>query len=226
MVIRQRFFISKQSQYSRPILQYGSRSVGLFRNSETCIIAKFISHRTDLTLLHSERPKLHTILSFLDTVGLTICCHSGEREILSYSQINTVLFFAIFRRGPVRYKFQGLYELDNLAIVNIRDQGPVKNSFKVLMFPDSKIYQADSSKSKVLWMDDLQFYDLYNSISVISERLEVENEKLCAMEPLLQLTRFCLERGLSSEQLDQQATEQLRLLKSKMSRCLDIWTKN
>lgn len=50
----------------------------------------------------------------------------------------------------MRYKFQGLYELDNLAIVNIRDAGSVKNSFKVLMFPDSKIYAADSAKSKVL----------------------------------------------------------------------------
>lgn len=55
----------------------------------------------------------------------------------------------ISRRGPVRYSFQGLIELDNLAIVNIRDAGPVKNAFKVLMFPDSKIYQADSAKSKV-----------------------------------------------------------------------------
>ena len=60
-------------------------------------------------------------------------------------------YYFCCRRGPVRYKFQGLYELDNLAIVNIRDAGPVKNSFKVLMFPDSKIYQADSSKSKVSW---------------------------------------------------------------------------
>ena len=64
------------------------------------------------------------------------------------SQSNKFYYF-FCRRGPVRYKFQGLYELDNLAIVNIRDAGPVKNSFKVLMFPDSKIYQADSSKSKV-----------------------------------------------------------------------------
>ena len=31
-------------------------------------------------------------------------------------------------------------------------------------------------------MDDLRFYVLFNSISVISGRWEVDNERLCAME--------------------------------------------
>lgn len=96
--------------------------------------------------------------------------HNGdliELDIEAFAQIQRVHMFLLNdslmiaswlsnRRGPVRYKFQGLYELDNLAIVNIRDQGPVKNSFKVLMFPDSKIYQADSSKSKRQWLDILE----------------------------------------------------------------------
>lgn len=60
------------------------------------------------------------------------------------------------RRGPVRYRFQGLYELDSLAVVNVRDAGPNKNAFKILMFPDSKMYQADSSKSKRQWLDILE----------------------------------------------------------------------
>ncbi|KAL3861830.1 hypothetical protein ACJMK2_007844 [Sinanodonta woodiana] len=60
------------------------------------------------------------------------------------------------RRGPVRYRFQGLYELDNLAVVNVRDAGPVKNAFKILMFPASKIYQTDSAKSKRQWLDILE----------------------------------------------------------------------
>ena len=57
------------------------------------------------------------------------------------------MFFC--RRGPVRYRFQGLYELDSLAIVNVRDAGPIKNAFKILMFPDAKMYQADGTKAKV-----------------------------------------------------------------------------
>ena len=62
----------------------------------------------------------------------------------------------------MRYRFQGLYELDSLAVVNVRDAGPVKNAFKILMFPETRMYQADSAKSKVslvytgthLWKQD------------------------------------------------------------------------
>ena len=32
--------------------------------------------------------------------------------------------------------------------------------------------------------DDLRFYDLFNSLSVISRRREVDNERLCAMDPV------------------------------------------
>ena len=37
------------------------------------------------------------------------------------------------------------------------------------------------------WMKDLRFNNLLNSISVISGQLEVDYERLCAMEPHLQL---------------------------------------
>ena len=40
------FFLPKQSQRSRSILQDGSRSLGLFRKGKIGVIAKF--HRTDL----------------------------------------------------------------------------------------------------------------------------------------------------------------------------------
>lgn len=54
------------------------------------------------------------------------------------------------RRGPIKYKFQALYELDSLAVVNVRDAGHVKNAFKVLMFPDTRMYQAENPKAKVI----------------------------------------------------------------------------
>ena len=47
-VIRQSYFLPKQSQVSRSILQDGSRSLGLFRKGKIGIIAKF--HRTDLVI--------------------------------------------------------------------------------------------------------------------------------------------------------------------------------
>ena len=43
-------------------------------------------------------------------------------------------------------------------------------------------------------MDDLQFYILFSSISVISGQWEDDNGRLCAMELCLWLRRFCLER--------------------------------
>ena len=36
-----------------------------------------------------------------------------------------------------------------------------------------------------IWMNDLRFYVLFNGISVISGKLEADNERLCAMEPCL-----------------------------------------
>ena len=43
------------------------------------------------------------------------------------------------------------------------------------------------------WMDDLRFYVLFNSISVISGRCLGDNERLCAMELRLRMRRFHLE---------------------------------
>ena len=43
------------------------------------------------------------------------------------------------------------------------------------------------------WMDDLRFYVLFNSISVISGRCLDDNERLCAMELRLGMRRFHLE---------------------------------
>ena len=42
-------------------------------------------------------------------------------------------------------------------------------------------------------MDDLRFYVLFNSISVITGRCSDDNERLCAMELRLRLRRFHLE---------------------------------
>ena len=55
------------------------------------------------------------------------------------------------------------------------------------------------------WMDDLQFYVSFNSISisVISGQRTDDNERLCAMEPRLQFRKFCLERGSNLGPLDQ-----------------------
>ena len=55
------FFLPKQSQKSRSVLQDGSRSLGLFRLGKTRIIAKFL--RADLVICSHSRegkPRLIT----------------------------------------------------------------------------------------------------------------------------------------------------------------------
>ena len=83
--------------------------------------------------------------------------HVSESTNISICKINIYLglnvhvmhIFFVDRRGPVKYKFQGLSELDSLAVVNARDVGSCKNAFKILMFPDSRMFQAESPKEKV-----------------------------------------------------------------------------
>ena len=40
------------------------------------------------------------------------------------------------------------------------------------------------------WMDNMRFYIIFNSISVISGRWANDNERQCAMEHRLRLRRF------------------------------------
>ena len=58
------------------------------------------------------------------------------------------------------------------------------------------IQQKDNRKRG--WMDDLRFYALFNSISVILGRWAHDSESLCATESRLRLRRFRLERGSNS----------------------------
>ncbi|XP_028157671.1 exocyst complex component 8 [Ostrinia furnacalis] len=57
------------------------------------------------------------------------------------------------RRGPMRYKFQISYPISTLAVVNVRDLGTVKQAFKVLAFPDTRVFQCNSIAVKKDWLD-------------------------------------------------------------------------
>ncbi|XP_029966282.1 exocyst complex component 8 [Salarias fasciatus] len=59
------------------------------------------------------------------------------------------------RRGAVKYKYNALYELESFAVVNVKDNPPMKDMFKILMFPDSRIFQAENSKVKKEWLEIL-----------------------------------------------------------------------
>ncbi|KAG6446790.1 exocyst complex component 8 [Manduca sexta] len=60
------------------------------------------------------------------------------------------------RRGPMRYKFQASYPISTLAVVNVRDLGTVKQAFKVLAFPDTRVFQCNSFAIKKDWLDKFE----------------------------------------------------------------------
>ncbi|XP_030201154.1 exocyst complex component 8 [Gadus morhua] len=59
------------------------------------------------------------------------------------------------RRGTVKYKYNALYDLESFAVVNVKEHPPMKDMFKILMFPDSRIFQAENSKVKKEWLEIL-----------------------------------------------------------------------
>ncbi|XP_064461321.1 exocyst complex component 8-like [Ornithodoros turicata] len=60
------------------------------------------------------------------------------------------------RRGPVQYRFQTSYELDNLAVVNMKEDRQTKNCFKILMFPHTRLFQCESAVEKRMWMEVIE----------------------------------------------------------------------
>lgn len=59
------------------------------------------------------------------------------------------------RKDKVKYKYNALYDLESFAVVNVKDNPPMKDMFKILMFPDSRIFQAENSKVKKEWLEIL-----------------------------------------------------------------------
>jgi len=54
-----------------------------------------------------------------------------------------------------KFKFEIMYPLKYIAVVNARDIGPMRNSFKILMFPEHRVFQCGDNKEKRSWLDIL-----------------------------------------------------------------------
>ncbi|KAI1286952.1 Exocyst complex component 8 [Halotydeus destructor] len=68
-----------------------------------------------------------------------------------------------------RYKFQSQYELDNIAVVNVKDMN-VKCAFKVLMFPQYKVYEVESPEAKKKWIDSFEMAKKHRKASLTLQR--------------------------------------------------------
>jgi hypothetical protein len=47
-----------------------------------------------------------------------------------------------------RFQYSCLYELDSLAVVNVRDLGGMKHAFKLLVFPETRLFQCANAPAK------------------------------------------------------------------------------
>ncbi len=138
-------------------------------------------HKTATPGESSESHEKHSVASLLETVEgcstvtevpgryLVHSSHIVELDQESYDAIQIVKAFLLNdslmicsmikhkkRRGPVRYHFEALYELDNMAVVDVKDSDVVVNTFRILMFPDSHLYQAENEQSKRQWISLLE----------------------------------------------------------------------
>ncbi|CAL4060547.1 unnamed protein product, partial [Meganyctiphanes norvegica] len=93
-----------------------------------------------------------------DLVELNQDDYSAMQRVHAYL-LNDALMIAAWlsdRRGPVRYRFEVLYGLDQVLPVNIKDRGTTKNAFKVLIFPDTRVFMAPNPKAKQDWLDEIE----------------------------------------------------------------------
>ncbi|KAJ8270700.1 hypothetical protein GJAV_G00118240 [Gymnothorax javanicus] len=141
-----------------------------------------VKQRTLTTLLE----KVEGCKNIMETPGRYLVYNGDlfEYDVDNMSQIqkvhaflmNDCLLIATWlpnRRGAVKYKYNALYDLESFAIVNVKDNPPMKDMFKILMFPDSRIFQAENSKIKKEWLEIL---DETKKKRVVKERHKKEEE--------------------------------------------------
>ncbi|RWS22615.1 hypothetical protein B4U80_08886 [Leptotrombidium deliense] len=113
--------------------------------------------------------KVEGITGILETKN-RVLLHSGEMIELDEDYkplpnqgpvfgiiLNDCLLFANSSHGSVRslskkYKYQSMSELDNIAIINVKDPN-FKTAFKVLMFPQTRVFKVDTVENKKKWLD-------------------------------------------------------------------------
>lgn len=77
------------------------------------------------------------------------------------------------RRGPNRYKFQCSYPISTLAVVNVRDMDSGKQAFKVLAFPDTRMFQCNTFSVKKDWLEK---FDVAKKIYIDKENKQKKKD--------------------------------------------------
>lgn len=139
--------------------------------------------------------KVENCMNLLDTPERTLL-HEGDlleidaEENTALQRMHVYLFndclmltsWITNRRGPMRYKFLASYPISTLAVVNVRDLGTVKQAFKVLAFPDTRVFQCNSLAIKKDWLEK---FDVAKKMYIEKENLKL-NKKESQERPKLE----------------------------------------
>ena len=183
------------------------------------------SEKPTAVLFELNKQEKHTIASLLETVeGSSTVTEVPSRyvvyvsnlleldpekqepvEIMRAFLLNDSLLLATLikgkRKGPVRYHFRVLYELDNLAVVDVKDTEKMKHLFQIRMFPVSHMFQADNEAIKMQWIKQLEV----TKQRLVTEREQVKQLESSAQEKMGSRRQRDDRKGMRS--LQRQATE-------------------
>lgn len=136
-------------------VQVISPSVTMASKELTAILDKIegcsgmLETRNRILLNHGELTELDANdYSKIPNQGRTLVVLLNDCLILAQA-------FPFPSRMGKRFKFTSLYELDNVAVVNVKDMS-VKNAFKILMFPSTKVYEVETIESKKRWIESFE----------------------------------------------------------------------
>ena len=81
-------------------------------------------------------------IAFFTLLIQIVCTKCPPRALFSFYHVSGILHLAIFR-----FKYNCFYELDSLAVVNVRDLGGIKHTFKLLV-PEARLFQCANAEAK------------------------------------------------------------------------------
>lgn len=121
------------------------------------------------------------------------------------------------RRGTIKYKYNALYDLESFAVVNVKDNPPMKDMFKILMFPDSRIFQAENSKVKKEWLEIL---DETKKTKVKDRNKKEEEVPKSPVRPEVSTNPFDEEEPLDTEEIVDLSPEWIQELPEDLDVCI------
>ncbi|XP_045472129.1 exocyst complex component 8 [Harmonia axyridis] len=81
--------------------------------------------------------------------------NSPVKNVQAYLFSDGLMISTRNSQGLMKYVFEVMYEIGSLAVVNVKDLGNVKHAFKLLIFPDTRVFKCSSSAVKKEWLEKI-----------------------------------------------------------------------